>query len=172
MTFIFTAYFDFECQSSQDRTDQVFVPRYFLVFYEVIIKFTILVDFDKFSFLFFGYSLRSSSNPSMFSIPTTIPACQQRGASCLLPVLYDYLTCYYFVIILKMKGCQNKRIKAESEPRKTLIFNTDLEMSSYLYSKPNKYEPSLFQVFALLHIQQSSQKYLLCYGLQTLFTSC
>ena len=59
---------------------KVFVPNYFVIFYEVIIKFMILVDFDKFSvafakFSFSFYNPCSSSDPDMKSIPYDNSCC-------------------------------------------------------------------------------------------------
>ena len=79
MTFIFSAYFDFGRQLFKTAQVKVFVPNYF-IFYEVIIKLMILVDFDKFSvafakFSFSFYNPCSSSDPDMKSIPYDNSCC-------------------------------------------------------------------------------------------------
>lgn len=65
-----------------------------LFFYEVIIKFMVLVNFDKFpvalsKFWFSAYNLWSSSDPHTWSMPYHNSCCW-REASCFLLLLYNY----------------------------------------------------------------------------------
>ena len=87
-----TVYFYYRLYSFQEHSLKTIWAISFCHFYDVIIKFMVLVDFDKLpvglaKFWFSAYNLRSSSDPHTWSMPYHNSCCW-REASCFLLLLY------------------------------------------------------------------------------------